>query len=336
MRASSSEQGAHSKRCSAGLASHVDSPPRSAYDQSSLYGVTVMENLHFALLGDPTLSRFDQLPQSEWSKSYAERQRVVVTVMLDAPLRQATQLAVEALRIAAPGDYSDAGVFYAFYRPSDIDGILPAWGRISTTVTLATADGSAEWNHQAGSTTIGQLIEADDAEALDGDARRPYVVLCPPHGNGIFGSWQDVVNAWTVFWSLLERLDVVAGMAGLAVLLRDETRRTAVRRMSTVLAAGARRWTQRRATAHDLGSFLDDRPRSTESLSRLLGIPVEDVEILTVGRGFVQDSSGLWIPASDDAAQILRDVAGSLDWIADADNEEEIIRLVRRSIDPSG
>lgn len=54
-----------------------------------------------------------------------------------------------------------------------------------------------------------------EADALLGDPRRPYVVLNPPMGNGVLGSWDDVVRAWTVFWELLERLDVVGGIAGL-------------------------------------------------------------------------------------------------------------------------
>lgn len=290
----------------------------------------VTENLEFALLGNPTLPLTDQLPDAEWAKPYGDRPRVNVAVEPNATLGRATEMAVMALRELHPGDYTYAGVFFAFHSNYDEHGMANRWGRISTTVTLITERGSAVWNQPARAATVRDLLAAKEADALLGDPRKPYVVLNPPMGNGVLGSWDDVARAWTVFWQVLEQLDVVGGVAGLAVLVRDEVRRRAASRMASLLRRLGPGWQERRGAAHDIGSFLNEKPRSTQSLSRLLDVSSEDAETLLLGRGFSQDSSGLWVPAEDEAGALLHRVAAHLDWTERVDQPKHIVERLGR------
>lgn len=299
-----------------------------------------------ALLGDPRAPRGypGQLHDEEWARPYAQRPKAHLTVDETDTLQDACRQAVTHFESLFPeGDFRDANIFFAFYLSEDESGMSSRWWRrISTVVTLVDLDGRALWNRSAGSATYASLLEAAEAGALLGDPRRPYVVLNPPMGDGFLGSWQDVVNAWGVFWELVKAASIVGGAIGLPASLewffRKRSGGLGPEELAAVCGAHASSWAERWGKPPDVGATIEqpDRRSATE-LARLLGCDVPEAEVLLVGRGFVRDeASGLWVPGQDEASVLLRRAAGSIDWSnsSEPDDLNDRLRKAIRGEDP--
>src|SRR5919108_1187805 len=284
-----------------------------------------------ALLGDPLRHDSGRLGPDEWERRYEDRPKVDLSVREDMTLGETIDLAVASFAQRFPeGTFEDTGTFYAFHSEFDDDGMASGWGRISRTVNLVDEQGRALWNRPAASTTYQDLLIAADGDSLLGDPVRPYVVLCPEIGNGFYGSWQDVVNAWLVFWRLVETASQVSGALSLPLVLVTLLGHR-VRRSPEVIQAHAAEWDRRHATPPDVGALIDQKPRNTKTLARLLGLSVEETEILLESRGY-EMKSGLWVPGEGAAQQILRRVAEYAEWVGPVEEVESQARL-RRAIE---
>ncbi len=297
-----------------------------------------------ALLGNPdpsvTLAE-ERLSEAEWGRPYAERAKAHLDVRPEEGLSAVTSRAVEEFRLRFPdGDFQDAGILFAFFEPGDEDGIGGGWGRISPVVTLVDELDRATWNQPAESTRYAELLRAAQAGALRGDPTRPYVVLSPPHGDGVLGTWQDVVNALSVFWQWVNNVysvgETATGIAGQFLVGREVYK--LVQRWQAKRAANApevidryrAEWEARGGRPPDVGAFLDQRPRSTEEVSRLLGCTEDEAATLLRSRGHeLSDADGLWHLGTDEAARLLQRVAEVTDWAGNISPEELRERLNR-------
>jgi hypothetical protein len=86
----------------------------------------------------------------------------------------------------------------AFYRPDHgLTGHATRWRGM---LPLVDSRGRVSWGHSFETIQYAELRRSGEAGALDGDPRRPYLILQPPAGNGVLPDWPTLISFLDVVW----------------------------------------------------------------------------------------------------------------------------------------
>jgi len=273
-----------------------------------------------ALVGDPTQPLPEILPERFWLQPYSERQTVALDVRPDESVGDVLQRAVE--QSGAPG----MGARIAFYAPDDEQQLNPR--RASPTVPLVDDAGRVTWRHYWYEPTYGELLRSGEAGALNGDPRRPYLLLEPGRGNGFLSDWPTIL---TVLVAVRYALGLVADMDGAASVVDRLRRKT--RAASDVIEAKGDDWSSRNGDPYDVAEWLDDRPWLPADLVPLLGCTEDQAEAMLWAFGFAQADSGLWRRNADEEARLLGETTFAGIHLFQHADEEQMRRIVREELE---
>jgi hypothetical protein len=189
--------------------------------------------------------------------------------------------------------------FAAFVRPGDEEaGPAVLRHKDFHLRRVATVDlrGRARWDVHPLEAPIGDLLRAGDAGLLDGDPRRPYLILAVPAGDpGAFSAtWGALEEAFDVLWTAMS----IAG-TGYSAAQGLQAMRDRFGKAKNVVEARSGDWDRRGARPSDLPTVLVARPRTPAEAAALLGCVEAEAEALMWGLGFEQADDGRWRPAPD-------------------------------------
>lgn len=264
-----------------------------------------------AVFGDPSQPFGEGVPYpEEWRRPYAERLTIQRRVEPNANLGDVLIDVARELGVS----YSDPEwgeleriPFVSFYKEGDEDEFQ---GPFESYLPLVDERGRVTFNNwDFNEVSFAQLVRSAEANALQGDPLRPYLILHYEVGNGVIADWPTLVNLWDLSWYVLDRIAVVGGAVGAFVgakmmieRLRDRTRsgRDAV-------AAHATQWRDEQGLHPGmLGSFLRATPRTTTQIAGLLGCSQAEAEAVCWAFGLTQDeATGQWKPGDDLESQLL-------------------------------
>lgn len=268
-------------------------------------------DLTVAVFGDPSKPFGEGVPYpDEWRRPYAERLKtqrrvdrkttlgaVLLDVVRELHVRYADPEWGEVERIPFVSFYKE-GDEREFQRP--FESYLPLVDELGR-VTFN--------NWDFNEISFDQLVRSAEANALQGDPLRPYLILHYEVGNGVIADWPTLVNLWDLAWYVLDRIAVVGGAAAATVgakamieRLRDRTRRS-----REAAAARGKQWRDEQGLHPGmLGSFLRHTPRTTSQIAGLLGCSEAEAEAVCWAFGLSEDQeTGQWKPGADLEAQIL-------------------------------
>jgi hypothetical protein len=194
--------------------------------------------------------------------------------------------------------------FAAFVRPGDEkDGpaVLRHKSLHLNRIVTVEASGLARWDVHPLDARIEDLVRAGDAGLVDGDTRRPYLILAVPGGDlGAFSStWSALEEALSVVWAVVS----AAGTAytGAQVIGAIRARLGGARK---VIGSHGAEWARRGGRPSDLSAILAARPRSAAEGASLLGCSVAEAEALLWGLGFEPGKDGRWHPVGDSTEEL--------------------------------
>lgn len=163
--------------------------------------------LTVALVGDPR-NPGARLGMEEWAKAWDERPHVELEVADNETLASILDRAWTSLGIAKHefglGRWTagDLGIYKDNERAK------------ATPLTVTDNRGTVAWNAwDLRLISYGQLVCSIDAEAIEGDPTRLYLILREPIGNGVGIDWPAVLQAWELAWSVADRLATAGGAA---------------------------------------------------------------------------------------------------------------------------
>lgn len=190
--------------------------------------------------------------------------------------------------------------FAAFVRPGD-EGAGPAVLRHKhlnlRRVATVDVEGLAHWDVHPLDAQIEDLLRAGDAGLVDGDPRRPYLILAVPAGDlGVFSTtWSALEEAFDVLWTAIS----VAG-TGYSAAQSLQAIRDRFGKAKKVVKSCSGDWHRRGARPSDLPAVLASRPRTPAEVAALLGCAEAEAEALMWGLGFEQAEDARWRPGSAD------------------------------------
>jgi hypothetical protein len=260
-----------------------------------------------ALLGDPA-----QLPgkavriEEELKPSWDELPKVEVEADQDEPIGAVLQRAADGpgLGLAGRHMFGDTPLvqslgFAAFY---DEGKPLALQDEITTLDEQGRAKRTRNWKD----VTVGEVVRAGDAGALQGDPRRPVIVLMPPAGNGV------LITFVAVLWLLRELIGFAADAYTAKLAAKELMRR--MRRGSDGVEGHYEQWQANGFRPEMLGAMLGQHAWSLEDVARLLGCSEEVAEGVLLGYGHVRsEKDGLWRPKDDEMGKLI---AGNMELIA--------------------
>jgi hypothetical protein len=257
-----------------------------------------MPSLTIALVGDPLDPwagqqggeiRGDGMPYRELPKTVLEASR-------NDHLLDLLKSASREFGVSYPDGQESAPSWIAFYRPGDEEVYDPL--RESSAVQLLADDGHLTWVgwwHDP-VVTVGNLLDSGEAGALDGDARRPYLILRPGYGNGILPTWAEFL---LMLIAMRDTLGIIADAQGSVQAAKSVGAWAArllrrIRSVPEVVDANAKHWSEHGGSPANFTALIDRQPWDSDVLSDLLGIAQAEAEVLLAGRGFAIDrGSGL-------------------------------------------
>lgn len=197
--------------------------------------------------------------------------------------------------------------FAGFVRPGDEDhgpAIVHDKRLHLRRVAIVDSTGEARWDIPAIDATIADLIRTADADLLDGEPFRPYLIVAVPAGDfGIGADWKAFEDALRIF---VEALMVFGGAYS-----AYEGAKALVGRLRGAIEVIDRRksqWDDRGGRPEDLEKILGARPRLPREVGALLGCPQGEAEALLWGLGFRSGEDGLWRSDDEPAADALETV----------------------------
>lgn len=162
----------------------------------------------------------------------------------------------------------------------------------------ATVDviGLARWDVHPLDARIDDLVRAGDAGLLDGDPRRPYLIVAVPAGDpGVFSAtWGALEEAFEIIWAAVS----VTG-TGYSAIKGFQAVRERFGKAKTVVELRRGDWENRGARPSDLSVVLASRPRTSAEVAALLGCSGVEAEALMWGLGFEQADDRRWRSESD-------------------------------------
>lgn len=179
---------------------------------------------------------------------------------------------------------------------------------MTTQLTLVDDKGLAIWGvyFKSEDVRVTDLIRAGNAGALDGDPRRPYLILQVEVRNGVLRDWQTLLDAWEVLEHVLAGIVVTGGAIEVARRVIDRLK-SRTRESQEVLAGHYQGWSDRGARPDNFVEFLTSRSWSTPELAGLLGCPENDAEAVLWAFGFAHGQDGRWHLAATEEAKLLKD-----------------------------
>lgn len=231
---------------------------------------------------------------------YADRKKVTLEIDGDETLRAVFDRAIADI---APeydegwegvGEFIDLVYWVSFYLPEDDTKGLPQprWTPAHQ-LPVVGPDGRARWGLGLDA-PYDDLVRAADHGVLEGDPRRPYLILQPPGGDELSMTWTVVKTA----------LEIAASIEG-GLAIKDRIRRR-IGRGTEVIDRHAEDWTAHGADPLDVKRMLERRPWESRDLAILLGIDDDEVEPLLNVLGFDLDADGRWSPSETEEARLLR------------------------------
>ncbi len=263
-----------------------------------------------ALVGDPetALVAGGGLRHPEdWEMPYVERAKRELDVADDERLSSIVQRALEAfdVRVAGDPDWNavDRIAFIAFYKPEDERSLQ----RLRPDVTLVDSEGRARWEPFWQRVAYREILRAGEAGALDGDPRRPYLILQPGIGNGLLADWQTLVTVWDAFWYVMTK--ALAGYAGVKAYQELKER---FGRGPEVVGGHYAEWQERGARPDNMDRFLSQKLWHEADLGELLGVTTDEAIGFLSSSGYWRRENGLWECGADEAAKLLH---GNLEFM---------------------
>jgi hypothetical protein len=260
-----------------------------------------------AVVGDPSdplAPPWEDFFEREWKRPYRERPTLDLVVQEDETLGEVMNRAAAELGVDVPDGWAGPVAFIAFYKPEDEQEGLHSW---TSTITLVDDSGRAVWNNYWKDVQYRALLRAADAGALDGDPRRPYLILHAEIGNGLLADWHTLVNLWDLAWYAIERVGI-AYAAYEAAVRAAQGLRNRIHRGREVVRQHHSEWQERGGDPSALAAFLAQRPMTTDEVARFLGCTNAEGEAVLWAFGLAPDESGRWRPRATDEAKMLAQV----------------------------
>jgi hypothetical protein len=266
----------------------------------------VSVKLTVAVVGSPEATWEGGLVHpDDWDVPYAARAKVEIEVPEGTPLGYALQKAATELGVPGPPwepttRYRPA--FIAFYREDrDRD-----FGRLRSEVSLLNEDGRARWTHSWRDERMSEYIRAGDAGVLDGDPRRPYLILQPEIGNGILADFPTFVELWKLWWDIANKAAIAAGIYAGWDLLKRKCGSRKPTESPQIMEGRYAEWKRNGSRPDNLLELLGQRPWHEEDLANLLGCTSDEAEALMLGLGYETNSAGLWVVGQSEQAKLLQ------------------------------
>lgn len=263
-------------------------------------------NLTVAVVGSPETTWGGGLVHPyDWEVPYAERAKVEIEVSEDTPLGYALQKAAAELGVPGPPWESTAPyrpAFIAFYREDrDRD-----FGQLRSEVSLLDEHGRARWTHSWRDEAISEYIRAGDAGVLDGDPRRPYLVLQPEIGNGILADFPTFVELWKLWWDIADKVAIAAGIYAGWDLIKGKRGARKPTKSPEIVEGLYAEWKRNGGRPDNLLVLLGQRPWHEEDLANVLGCTSDEAEALMLGLGYETNSVGLWVLGQSEQAKLVQ------------------------------
>lgn len=268
-----------------------------------------------ALAGDPEASLVQsehQIPgmrhPEDFDQPYEARLKVEIDAEEDETLKTVLGRATEAFGVRvetwSPSPM-DSIAFVDFHRQGE-----PL--RLRSELALVDERGLVRFTHHWAEVTYGELLAAEQAGTLDGDPRRPYLLLQPGIGNGLMVDWQTLVIAWVVFWQILDKIDITLSVGERAKRTLEKLRGRS-EGAPNVLEGLYADWLERGGRVDNIDGLLGQRPWHLQDLAELLGCSPAQAEVFLLGAGYAASPrTGLWSRGEDEEAKLLH---GNLEFV---------------------
>lgn len=289
--------------------------------------VALTLDVQVALIAD-TQQPFHTGPIDEafWRQPYASRRKVQLEVEPSETVASVLEQAAARLGLTSaasaetPAAFSATHRKIAFYVPEDEDGFAdrPRARLQLYELTLVDDHGRAIFGvHNLRTVPYESLLKAAEAGTLDGDPRRPYLILDEGYGDAPPPDWAVVQQGIEVAWEVVKTIAIVSGAtAGIAAARKQLRHRLGKAR--DALAAN-RGWAQRGYRPDQSAALVANRDWSAEALASLLGCRADEAEAVlwTLGHAF-NESTGRWERRGDEAAEMMANIVEAIGWASHA------------------
>jgi hypothetical protein len=288
-----------------------------------------------ALVGDPAHASsltVDELTSGE-DTPYSELPTVTLDAGATDTLAEVLERASTEFNLSDDAGYPYSPTWISFYRPEHDDGY--SLRGESPVLTLVDEKGRAVWgvSFTDPRVTIDALVRASQAGVVEGDVRRPYLVIRPGYGNGLLPDWSELIVGLTVGLEILrvaaDASDAVTG----ARWLRDRAKGMLdrFRRLPDLFRKHGPKWGDHNGWPYDVYSLIHSRSWRAVDLAGLLGVSTDEAETLLSGLGLVRDPrTDLWSMGTDPESQTLDETFRFVlhhEWTGVVDGNEETLRV---------
>ena len=267
--------------------------------------------VHCALIADQVAPFERVAPEAEWNRPYAERQKVVLDIDPAESLAHVLERAAAAMGFAPPADerwrFRGAHAKVAFYRPEDEHGFhprpLPRF--LLGQLTLVDDYGHAIFGvHDFRAVRYRDLLRASEAGTLDGDPRRPYLIIEAPYGDWIGPDWPTLLEGLEVAWRVVEHVATAGGALAAGKFAVDQIRKRLRRGIDAIEANP--QWAQRGSMPYQVIALASQREWRADELAPLLGCATDEAEGVLSALGFAPDSDRhVWRYEGDPTADVM-------------------------------
>lgn len=164
--------------------------------------------------------------------------------------------------------------------------------------TVLDSLGRAKWNAPIGEVSVRELLAAEHAGALEGEALKLCVALDSEYGNGPLTDWSDYLLALVVLWEVMKGVDTLHGFAeGMKAVAAAVSQR--LRRGQEVAQDAHHDWKSRGGFPTEVQALVFRHAWDANALGVLLGTDANGAEGVLWSHGFEHDEqTGLWYPPS--------------------------------------
>lgn len=260
------------------------------------------------LAGDPSNYAAGLQSPDDFEMPWADREKVELEVAEDETLRSVLERAGNTFGASTPGwtgpRFTDEIYFIDFYREGQ---------RVQLRREVALVDDQERvyWTHGWMDLPYREFRRAGEAGTLDGDPRRPYLLLQPGIGNGVLVDLSMLIELWQLFWTTLDFLWTDAGDEvlkgwGLYEIAR-RLRKSRARRAPDVVHEHREDWREREVRPGNLMALVRQHPWTAEQIARLLDCSTDETEVLLIGYGCEQGEDDRWRIGESEEAKFLAD-----------------------------
>jgi hypothetical protein len=289
-----------------------------------------------ALIADAHDPLHQMIPEEEFARPYAERQKICLPVDETETLAAILQRAAIGLGVSRPqelgGPESVAYGRIAFYKPSDEESFAPrAMPRLHWAQLVLVDDrGRAVFGvRDQRAVTCADLLRAAEVGVLDGDPLRPYLFVEPGWGDAPPPDWPTVLTGLEIARQMLEGIATAGGAWAFAdAIVRRVRERVGVGKKT---AQGHREWAQRGTRPYQFVALILTRDWTSDELGSLLGCTNAEAEAVLWMLGFSFDNKDeIWRFAGDAEAEIIRAIHDQIAIAAHRGGSEWQAELRRR------